>query len=142
MIDRLLRPTSEQLQPVQEAIREGLDENFQTESAGGMPWDQLSLTTVIDRITKGYPGSHPILQRSGHYRASFADSAHGDHISEIQYRLGLISLFEGSQDDRVQLLELGNRRVPARPVLELSPGSVQRVEDSIAEMITGILNGR
>ncbi len=142
IIDRLLRPTRQQLAPVQEAIREGFDENFQTESAGGVPWEQLSLTTVIDRVTKGFPGTHPILQRTRNYRASFADAGHADHVSEIQYQLGLVTLFEGTQDDRAQILELGSGRVPARPVLEMSNGSVDNVGETILDMIDGIIHAR
>lgn len=142
MVTRLLRPTRQQLAPVQEAIREGFNENFITESAGGTPWDQLAFDTVVERVLLGFPGAHPILQRTGNYRSSFVDGINADHISEIDYRLGEISLFEGSNDDRVPLLELGAGRVPARPVLEMSHRSIDNIGDAFLEMTDEIIHAR
>ena len=141
-ISNLLQPTRQQLQPVQEAIRAGFTENFDTESAGGQPWAQLALSTVIERVLLGYPGTHPILQRSGSYRASFTEANGTNHISEVEYQAGQVSLFEGSADERVAVLELGNERVPARPVLELSHRTIDAIGDAVNAMVSEILNAR
>jgi hypothetical protein len=140
-VDNLLRPTKQQLQPVQEAIRAGFAENFDTESAGGQPWAQLALSTVIERVLLGYPNEHPILQRSGSYRSSFTDVG-GEHVSDIDYQSGVVSLFEGSRDERAAELELGVGKMPARPILEMSHHSIDTIGATINEMINEILNAR
>ena len=141
-VDNLLRPTRQQLQPVQEAIRAGFAENFDTESAGGRPWAQLALSTVIERVLLGYPGEHPILQRSGNYRSTFVDGGNAEHISDIDYQAGMTSVFEGSANEMVPWHEDGNDKLPARPVLVMSSDAIDNVSNSINEMIFGILNGR
>jgi hypothetical protein len=141
VVDNLLRPTRQQLQPTQAAIRDGFAENFDSESAGGQPWEQLALSTVIERVLLGFPGTHPILQRTGRYRSSFT-SVGGEHISDIDYQSGVVSLFEGSRDERVAELELGSGKMPARPVLEMSHHSIDAIGSAINEMINEILNAR
>ena len=141
-VDNLLRPTKQQLQPVQEAIRAGFAENFDTESAGGQPWAQLALFTVIERILLGYPGLHPILQRSGSYRSTFVDGGNAEHISDIEYQAGVTSVFEGSSNVMVEWHEDGNDKLPARPVLVMSSRAIDGIGDSIDGMISEILNGR
>lgn len=140
-ISNLLQPTRQQLQPVQEAIRAGFTENFDTESAGGQSWAQLAPSTVIERVLLGYPGEHPILQRTGRYRSSFTNVG-GEHISDVDYQSGIVSLFEGSSDERVAELELGVGKMPARPVLEMSHNAIDGIGDSVNRMISEILNGR
>ena len=135
-IARLQKPTQADLLPIQEVIREGFDENFATESAGGRAWRQLSPVTVTERLLLGFPGAHPILERTGNYHASFADPVNADHVSVIEFGLGLTRLFEGSEDDRVRELE------PNRPVLEMSTGATRRIEESIIEMVDELLHGR
>lgn len=141
-VDNLLRPTKQQLQPVQEAIRAGFTENFDTESAGGQPWAQLALSTVIERVLLGYPGEHPILQRSGNYRSTFVDGGNAEHISDIDYQAGLTSVFEGSANVMVEWHEDGNDKLPARPVLAMSGRAIDGIGDSVNRMISEILNGR
>ena len=141
-VDNLLRPTKQQLQPVQEAIRAGFAENFDTESAGGQPWAQLALSTVIERVLLGYPGEHPILQRSGNYRSTFVDGGNAEHISDIDYQAGLTSVFEGSANVMVEWHEDGNDKLPARPVLVMSSRAIDGIGDSVNRMISEILNGR
>ena len=140
--DNLLHPTKQQLQPVQEAIRAGFAENFDTESAGGQPWAQLALPTVIERVLLGYPGEHPILQRSGNYRSTFVDGGNAEHISDIDYQAGLTSVFEGSANVMVEWHEDGNDKLPARPVLVMSSRAIDGIGDSVNRMISEILNGR
>ena len=141
-VDNLLRPTKQQLQPVQEAIRAGFAENFDTESAGGKAWAQLALFTVIERILLGYPGLHPILQRSGSYRSTFVDGGNAEHISDIDYQAGMTSVSEGSSNVMVEWHEDGNDKLPARPVLVMSSRAIDGIGDSIDGMISEILNGR
>lgn len=139
MIDRLRKPTDAQLEPVQESVRDAFNQNFLTESANGQPWEPLSFDTVIERVLLGYPGSHPILRRSGSYQSSFVDAVSADHVSEVEFSGGLIRLFEGSNDERVASLELGAGRMPARPVLDPPLDGINR---AISDMLTEIINGR
>lgn len=139
MIHRLWKPTDAQLAPVQESIRDAFNQNFITESANGNPWEPLSFDTVIERVLLGFPGSHPILQRTGNYRSSFVDAVNADHVSETEFLGGIIRLFEGSTDDRAPLLELGLGRVPARPVLD---PPLNGINTAISDMLNEIINGR
>lgn len=139
IVDSLLRPSPSSLSPIQTAIRQGFDENFATESAGGAPWAQLAPATVRQRILLGFGGEHPILQRSGEYRSTFTKAGNADHVSTINYDGGVIHIAEGSGSLLAQFLERGTSKMPARPVLELSQSAIDNVADAMTEMIDKIL---
>ena len=139
-VTRLLRPPESDLAPVQEAIRQGFEENFDSESAGGVPWAPLSPATVAQRILMGYGGAHPILQRSGHYHDTFTQAGNADHVSLITYNAGLTKMEEGSGDPLAAFIEPGTSKMPAREVLVLSSSALGDVGDALVEMASGILN--
>ena len=138
-MDRLLRPSQADLAPLQEAIRQGFAQNFETESAGGTPWAALAPSTVAQRLLLGY-GAGPILQRTGSYRDAFTQATNPDHVSEIEYSGGVTTLSEGSSHPLTPFLEMGTGKMPARPVLELSRSAINEVSEAFDKMVSGILN--
>lgn len=138
-MDRLLRPTQSDLEPMQEAIRQGFEQNFETESAGGAPWAALAPSTIAQRLLMGY-GAGPILQRTGTYHDTFTQAANGDHVSEIEYSSGITTLSEGSSHPLAAFLEMGTSKMPARQVLVLSTSARREVGHAFHEMVDGILN--
>lgn len=134
-IDRLANPPPSATKPVEEAVRMGFAANFASESAGDAAWDELAFDTILDRIVQGFPGQHPILVRTGDYRSSFVDSGNGDALYEF-LNMGDGWVMEvGSSDSRVEELEGGTRRIPARLVTILSDASENNVFAALEQMI-------
>lgn len=142
IVTRLRQPPAAKLEPIKRSIRAGFAENFETESAGGIPWQPLSPATVVDRIRHGFPGSHPILQRTGGYRASFTDGNNADHIGTTEQTDGRTVLAEGSDDFRVPFHEQGGAIIPQRRVLVMSTSAQDHINRELADMVTDILHGR
>lgn len=70
-----------------DTFRKEISMQFNTEGAhGGHPWQQLASSTVLDRISKGFPGEHPILQRTGRLRDSLTEENHIDACGGITAR--------------------------------------------------------
>lgn len=142
IIKNLQTPPKEKLVPIQDAVRDGFGENFETESTAGSHWQQLAPATIADRLAHGYGGEHPILKRSGDYMSSFVNPVSADHVSEIEQALGITRLFEGSQDYRVPFHEVGGAIIPQRAVLAMSTAAKMRINSAIQGMVEEILNGR
>jgi hypothetical protein len=110
-------PTSTQLRTVTDAIRAQYARAFAGEGPiQGGKWAALAPSTVRERISKGFPGSHPILQRTGSYRESWVNRNWPAHIEDYQETAGGWQVSVGSQDYRTKWLEKGGARLPARPV--------------------------
>lgn len=121
ILARIGSPSVGELSEVSAAIRQGFAENFAAEAVGDIaPWDPLSPRTVLERIQAGFPGEHPILVRTGSYRASFIDRNASDHVEEVTATGSGFVLDVGSEDDRAEVLEFGSGKVPERPVTILS----------------------
>ena len=139
-VDRLLRPTQVDLAPLQDAIRKGFAQNFDTESAGGTPWAAIAPSTVAQRLLLGF-GAGPILHRTGSYQDAFTQATNPDHASEIEYSSGVTTLSEGGSHPLTPFLEMGTGKMPARPVLELSTSAINEISEAFDKMVSGILNG-
>lgn len=139
---RLLSPKRSHLEPVRLAIRDGFQENFDTESAGGIPWARLAPSTAADRRRQGYAPYHPILVRTGGYRDSFVNPSNPDHISKIVRRSDRLQIFEGSDDFRVLWHEQGTRKMPARPVLTISNRAEDNLRLALRSMVAQTLRTR
>lgn len=94
-------------------------------------WAPLAEATVQQRNRLGFPGRAPILIRTGDYMRTFTKAGEPDHISEYEQRSDGWVLESGSKDERVQWLETGTRRMPARPVTDLSSASANRITDTV-----------
>ncbi|MCB0075155.1 MAG: hypothetical protein KDE20_27035, partial [Caldilineaceae bacterium] len=75
--------------------------------------------TVAERLRMGYPGRRPILIRTGEYSQSFTQDGHPDHVFRVSRANSAVQFEVGSAEERVQWLEYGTTRMPARPVVDL-----------------------
>ena len=134
----LSNPTAADVRPSQEGIRAGFDAIFATEGAAGeAPWAQLTAYTQHERERLGFPGAHPILERTGIYRRSFADEHHVNHVSEWRVGGGVWTVEEGSSDERADELEFGRPNMPARPVTILGAQGEARLSYILDELFDG-----
>ncbi len=108
----------ELVRPLIDFVREvGINEIFDRE---GIPsWALLALPTVKQRLRLGFPGTHPILVRTGSLRASLTERGHPHNIEVIQKQGGNVMMVLGTTDPRFGVLHAGwpARRIPARPML-------------------------
>lgn len=122
-VNRVENPGSGERAKVATAITRGFAENFSNEQSGdGRKWEPLAAMTINERRELGFAGEHPILVRSGRYRASWIQANAPGHV-EVFERTGTGWLMDvGSEDDRVEELSEGraNPYMPPRPVLPLS----------------------
>lgn len=132
--ERITQPSSADISVIADAIRAGFAENFESESSAAGRWRPLSMRTRQERQEQGYHPTHPILVRSGSYRDSFLNRG-SNHVEEIDITSEGFRLFVGSSDERVALLELGEGRVPARPVLELTSAQEARIGDRLEDWL-------
>lgn len=143
-LDRLFhslsRPSTSDLRPVSAAVRRGFADNFEGEEAGDLGhWDALAERTIQERIALGFPGEHPILVRTGDYARSWTDAGNPDHIEDLDSDGFGFVLNIGSQDERVEALELGTDIMPARPVSYLSRRAEQRIGDALDDMFDRLM---
>lgn len=136
-LEHIPQRMADQDEPIRAAIRQGFALNFERESAGNGPrWAPLAEMTNDERERLGYPREHPILVRSGSYKASFVDDGAEGHVSAQGLSDTSLLIEEGSGDIRVGTLELGWVNIPPRPVLGLNFVA----EDDITDEITAILD--
>ena len=139
-IERIANPTPQFTASIEDAVRVGFAANFASESAGGAPWESLAFETMLDRAVHGFPAAHPILVRTGDYRASFVDRQNPDAYSEYVVTGDGWTLEIGSSDSRVQDLEGGTQRIPARPATMLSSDAENNVFATIERLISQLEN--
>lgn len=118
-LERLPQIVADELvRPLIDFVREvGISEIFDRE---GIPsWALLALPTVKQRIRLGFPGTHPILVRTGSLRASLTERGHPHNIEVIQKQGGNVTMILGTTDPRFGVLHAGwpARHIPARPML-------------------------
>lgn len=131
-LEALGNPPPSAVRAVQEVIREGFAEVFASEGAAGVaPWAQLAEATQRERQRLGFPPAHPILVRTGDYRASFTEERHGDHISEWSAGGGVWRIAEGSRHELAQYHEQGTSRMPARRATAFGAALESRVEQAL-----------
>ena len=131
-LEALGNPPPAAVEAVQEAIRAGFAEVFDSEgAAGGAPWAQLAEATRRERQRLGFPAAHPILERTGDYRASFTNEGHADHISEWSAGGGVWRIAEGSGHELAQYHEQGTSRMPARRATAFGAALESRVEQAL-----------
>lgn len=136
-LERIPQRMADQDEPIRAAIRQGFALNFERESAGNGPrWAPLAEMTQNERQRLGFGREHPILVRTGSYKASFVDDNADGHVSAQGLSDISLVIEEGSGDIRVGTLELGWVNIPPRPVLGLSFVA----EDAIGDEIDAILD--
>lgn len=139
-LENIPRRMAGQDEPIRAAIRRGFLLNFERESAGNGPgWAALADATNDERQRLGYPREHPILVRSGSYKASFVDANAEGHVEAQGVSDTILLIEEGSGDIRVGTLELGWVNIPPRPVLGLNFVAEDEIGDEIADILDRLL---
>lgn len=145
---RLQKPNKKALSSVSDAIRDGFSENFQDEQSGdGDRWEPLAPKTISERKRLGYPGEHPILERSGEYRDTFVSPSNPDHIDELTGDSTGFRINVGSGSDKLFPLETGGVVriddsyvfVPARPVVQLGSEQEIAIGQSLAKFFDSLI---
>ncbi len=142
-VKAIVAPGQNEKRVIEEAVRAGFAENFANESSGdGSSWAALAPRTNVDRQRRGFPTVHPILARTGGYRASFTVMGAPNSLSEVESSSDGWTLYVGSSDRR-RILEKGGTTIiqgkqvyiPPRPVTLLS----DQAESNIASVIERVI---
>lgn len=120
---------------LQDAVAQAFRRNFARQGSAQGPWARLSQRTIEDRLRQGYaPG--PILVRSGRYRRSWIDDP-----PVARTRQGNVQQFLIGSDSRLAPWhEFGTPTMPARPVAELDGPQVDRIGDTVGDILERLAN--
>lgn len=135
IVYKALNPPRWGIDQIDAAVRSGMGENFAGESSAAGPWAELADSTQRQRSALGYSPAHPILVRTGDYRAAFVSAGSSDHAVLFERTGEGWRVVIGSEDKRVPWLEGGTRTIPARPATLLEG----RAEDRIGRVIDAIM---
>lgn len=84
----------------------------------GPGWRRLSPRTVMDRISMGYGGAHPILVRKGDLLAELTKKSHPNHIEIIKTGKNARIEIGGSSAKFIEnQMGVQAQRLPARPMI-------------------------
>lgn len=143
MIQRMARPTTQNLQRVERSVRFGFAGNFARQGAGDSPpWAPLAPRTQRERTAQGYNATFPIQVRSGLFRNSWVTNSPAGWL-RMDYRQDGWTMTVGSGDFRAEILGLGvaSRNLPARPVHYLDNGQINNIANAIDEMQQRVIDG-
>lgn len=129
----VLSPSVREQRQVDRAVRRGFAKVFGNQG-GAVGWQPLAEATVAERILLGYPGRRPILIRTGDYSQSFTQDGHPDHVFRVSRANSAVEFQVGSAEERVQWLEYGTTRMPARPVVDLDDRTEAEVLNGLDEV--------
>ena len=142
-VKAIIAPGQNEKRSIEEAVRAGFAANFNNESSGnGNDWKPLAPKTNADRRKRGFPTTHPILVRTGSYRASFTVPGSANSLVEEESTGSEWTMYVGSSDNR-RILEFGGITiiddhevyVPPRPATILS----DQAESNIASVIERVI---
>ena len=132
-IRRVAAPSQNERSQVDRIMRRAFAKTFSGQG-GDTGWQPLAESTAADRRRLGFPARRPILIRTGEYMQSFTQTG-GDHVFEVETNAGGVTFRGGSQEERVQWLEYGTSRMPARPVTDISDRSNEEVLDQYDDIV-------
>lgn len=116
-----------------DAIRKAFGDNFNRQGARG-PWPALAPSTIAQRIRLGY-GAGPILQRTGalkrHVTTAPAQVTRTGRGIELRIRPGNVV----AGRPKYVPLAMGTGRMPARPMVVLTPQAVAQVTGTISRAL-------
>lgn len=132
-VPRLFRPALEEVADYVRGVV--IPETFEKEGPG---WRQLARRTVSERIRAGFPGKHPILQRTGDLYEELTEKYHHKHVEVL--RVGRNARIEiGGSSKKFIENQMGRRdtNLPARPMIPGTGNIPLRREhrDAIADII-------
>lgn len=115
-------------------VREGWADNFAREQTGwGSKWAQLANRTQAERSSLGFSPAHPILERTGDYKASWITRTHPRHFEKMHSRGSWSGTrFQGSGNSVTINLGSIDYRVPILSGGMQPPTSSMREQFSLA----------
>ena len=137
-IRRVARPTQNEQGQVDRIIRRAFAKTFSGQG-GDVGWQPLAEVTAAQRRRLGFPGRRPILIRTGDYMQSFTQTG-GDHVFEVDSDGSGVTFRGGSEEERVQWLEYGTSRMPARPVTDISDRTNEEVLDQYDDIVAKLFD--
>lgn len=135
LLDNVKRPSRVNLDIISDSMRLAVYENFATESGEGKSWKPLAQQTVEEREFLGFPGTNPILFRTGDLFESATNPNDPDHIEEFSVTGDGFSLAIGTTDPRAGRLNA------MRPFLTMDDTQEERLAESIEDFFEAQLNG-
>lgn len=124
-VDSFSNPNRVNADVITDSMRQAVYENFATESGGGVAWRPLAPQTVEEREFLGFPGTNPILFRSGDLFESATNPNDPDHIEEITADADGMSFSVGTRDPRAGRLDA------VRPFLIMDDPQIDRHGNAI-----------
>ena len=131
LVKSITTPKRSNIDVISDNIRLAIYENFDTESGDGQAWIPLAKSTVEEREFLGFPGTNPILIRTGKLFDSLINPNNVDHVEEINVDLAGFTVDVGTLDSRARELNDGSGRIPARPFLTMDERQEKRLEEAI-----------
>ncbi len=131
LVKSITTPKRSNIDVIANEMRLAIYENFDTESGDGQAWVPLAKSTVEEREFLGFPGTNPILIRTGRLFDSLINPNNADHVEEINVDLAGFTVDIGTLDSRARELNDGSGRIPARPFLTMDERQEKRLEDVI-----------
>ena len=88
-------------------------------AAEGIPeWAALAIPTIINRLHLGFPPEHPILERTGAFKAAIiSKGSPGFVYQHDSLGGGSLRLRFGTTDPRFIWFQEGTEHMPARPIM-------------------------
>jgi len=122
---------------IADRIRFGFSRTFESEGPAPMRWPELAARTIRERRDAGFPGEHPILQRTRNLMYSWTDPGHSDHVEDWGTFAGFTILVVGSEHPHVDLLTTGSTllRLPPRPMHLLADEDIAQIDHAIVEAL-------
>lgn len=123
------------------AIRAGHAQNFRSESSGFGGWAPLAPATQRQRARLGYGAAHPILVRTGQLRGHVLTAP--ARISRVSGGFELRIAPSPSVGGRPKYVAnaRGTSRIPARPMVSLTPQASTAVTSAISRFLRNRLAG-
>lgn len=139
IIKRIARPSTQNQDRIEMAVRGGFLQNFQRETVGGgNPWPPLAPRTQRERARLGFPPANPILRRTGAYMRSWTERW---GFKQMDYNPNGWVMQVGSSHVNAPALEFGvrSRNLPARAVQYLDSQAERNIATALDDVVTRII---
>lgn len=124
---------------IADAVHAGFAQNFVMQASGAGPWAALKPRTVEQRRRLGFPGTRPILYRTGDYRDTFTEGGDPEHFSQAWNSSNRFVLEEGSESPLFPFHEGGTGTMAHRSVTDLTTHSERHIGDVIDDMLRRLM---
>lgn len=121
----LRTPNRVNIDVISDTMRQAVAENFATESGDGAAWRPLAAETVEEREFLGFPGTNPILFRTGDLLESVTNPNDTDHVEQVFGDDAGFTVTIGTSDPRAGRLNA------VRPFLTMDETQEERLASAI-----------